>query len=196
MAQPYSHGAVHLWVSIRFSNPFYLGTCERAPRVSRTRKHRDLLNDLGGDEAFDAAYMGSGAFVTAKLTRWNERTLLMIENSAFPNTLLDVGGTDTIGEIGTLMVTEGQALQLWVQYSYAQGQLAPKAAYNNPISGAMRAGYHFLNAFLDSPDDHDGGTDPATEAIVFRCMRGYNPTTGTLTLYDRDMSGINALLPN
>lgn len=200
MAQPFTRGAVHIFVGATGSGPagssgfgpvsptpIYLGTGERAPRVSIRKRFRDVQNDLGGDEPFDFSYQGRSAIVIVKLTRWNELVLQALETVVGVQPGLDAGGTDVAGDIGTLMITQGAAVPLWISYSYAPAGVAPQAAFSN-----LRNGWHFFAAWLEGPDDHEGGTDPATEALVFRCARVFNPLTGAFLLYDRNMAGLPA----
>lgn len=186
MAQPWTKGAVHVWVGVGGSHAaVYLGTGERAPRVSRRRRFAEVPNDLGGQEPFDWSYQGSSALVTVKLTRWNESTLLALEDVVGPTNGTDLAGSDAPGDIGALMVTEGLAVPLWIAYSYAPGGLAPQ-----PAMAGLRTGWHMYAAWLEGPDDHEGGTDPASVMLIFRCARVYDPSTGAFKLYDRNMSGL------
>ena len=212
MAQEYNAGAIHVYIAvtstyysvgngtISYATPAYLGTGERAPRVSRRRAFTPVHNDLAGAEPFDYCFSGTNMLVTVRMTRWDENVLRIIEHAANPALGLvptgAVAGTEFLGDIGRLMVTEATAIQLWLRFAYgAQGVLPKPAFAGNAASGPMRNGWHFYAAFMEQ-DDHDGGTDPNVKSITFRCARVYDPFTGSFGIYDDDMSGILGVVPN
>lgn len=200
MAQPYTGGAVLLYVAFpaqvgagyltqSYGQPVFLGTGERAPRVSRRRAYRQLHNDLAGDEPFDFVYSGTSMLVTVRLTRWNELVLQTLEDA--PNIPAAAiapanAGTELLGDVGRMMVTEGAGAQLYVVYDYGASGRLPKPAM---VAGLMRPGWHFFSAFLEQ-DDHDGGTDPNVKPITFRCARVYNPVTGAFVIYDQTIPNL------
>lgn len=194
MATPYVHGAVGLFVQLQgMGNPGFLGTCERAPRRTRRRRWAEVRNDLAGEESYDVSYQGSACYVTAKLTRWNEAVLLALENAPAPAVGLDTAGVEPVGAIGTLMMTQGAGVQLWVVHDYGSQGRAPQVAFTGQN---MRAGDHYYCAFLEGPDEQEGGTDPASEMLTFRCIRSYNATTGAFTLYDHNVTACQGIVWN
>ena len=211
MAQVYIAGAIHVYIgvtqsyysagngTITYTTPAYLGTGERAPRVSRRRAFTPVDNDLSGREPFDWIFSGNSMLVTIRMTRWDENILRIIEHAPNPATGLvpngAVAGTEFLGDIGRLMVTEAVAINLWLRFAYGAQGVLPKAAFaGNPLAGPMRNGWHFYAAFLEQ-DDHDGGTDPNIKSLTFRCARVYNPYTGNFGIYDDDMTGVAGIAP-
>lgn len=187
MAHPYVRGPIHIFVGTGISaTPTYLGTGERAPRQSIRREFSPLFNDIGGVSIpFDLSFQGIEAFVTVALTRWNESVLNQIQDvvgnaggQVDPGTILD-------GETGTLMMTENVGQPLWLQYSYGPGQLAPHAAMAD-----MPPGTRYLCAFLQGPDELEGGTDPARVMLTWHCLRKYDPSTRKMRLFDRTLAGL------
>lgn len=190
MAQPYVRGPIGLHVQIG-GTIFFLGTGERAPRISIKREYEALRSDIAGTRlGLDQSFQGQEAFVTVKLTRWNETILTRLQDStgAFGVT----PGSDNMGDVGTLMVFEGQAFPLWVQFPYGAGQFAAKTAYANPTNGAQMGGYHFFAAILEGEQVLEGGTDPASVSLTFHCYRVFSPTTLSLALYDFNMTGLSS----
>lgn len=140
-----------------------------------------LMNDISGVQfPFDYSAQGTEAFVTLKLTRWNENILQGIQDTLGGTGL---GGIDPTGTIGTLMGFENYAFNLWLMYSYGPGMIAPHGAMLSEPPG-----YHFWLAFLDQEASYEGGTDPASVTLTFHCMRKYNPADGSLTLFDTNMT--------
>jgi hypothetical protein len=198
MAQPYASGPVDVWCGVGAGGaPLFLGHGERAPRIQIVRRYKEVTNDLGGDMVpFDKGYAGETGVVTVTLSRWNESTLAIIQDVA--TTLTGLGaarGLNGPGEVGTLMVTEGVAYKLWLRFPFSA-----KAAYANAASGAQPAGYRFLAAFLEGPDDlFDLGPPNARKVgLQFTCMRAFDPAvsnafgTGLFALYDHSMIALPA----
>jgi len=187
MAHPFVHGPVHVFAALGpSSSATYLGTGERAPRVSIRREWEPLFNDIGGTRIpFDYAFQGEEAFVTIQLTRWNQSTLTALKDVIGNAQGRIVPGTTADGDIGSLMATENLGRTLWVQYAYGAGQLAPHAAMSDMVPG-----YRFPCAFLQGPDDSEGGTDPAKELVTFHAIRQYNPSTRKFTLFDYVLTGL------
>ena len=194
MAQPFVHGPVHLYVGIGAGGgafaPAYLGTGERAPRYSLRRGWEKVMNDVAGVVLpFDYSYQGIEAFITVKLTRWNEGVLSTIQDTVGNGQGAAHPGLMNPGDIGSLVNTEGLGMPLWMHYSYGAGGLFAKAAY-----ATMPPGYHFYSTFLEGPDDREGGTDPASTLLTFHAIRTYLPSAGAFLLFDSNMTGIS--LPN
>lgn len=194
MGQAYVRGPVHLYVGTGSSfTPTYLGTSERAPRLSRKRGFDRVMNDLAGSQlAYDYLLEGVEAFVTLKLTRWNQNTL-----NAIWDPVSNLGGGaapgnwmfSNPGEIGTLLVTEGVAFPLWVVYSFGSAGPATKVAMNNATNGAIPPGFHLLNCFIED-DSSEGGTDPASEPITFHAVRSLTSAIGSFSLGDTNLVGL------
>lgn len=184
MPQPYTRGPVLIYAGVGGSSgPLYLGTGERAPRVSRLREFEPVMNDLAGTRVpFDMLAEGQQALITVKLTRWDDAVLQAVEarSSAAP-----AGGIAGPGSTGALMIAEGWAFPLWLLYSYGPQGPAAKAAM-----GTLRPGFHFFATWLEGPQDGEGGTDPATELLVFHAIEVY--TGGTMSLYDYNLAGLPA----
>jgi len=201
MAKPYVRGPVYLFVGVGTGTPghftpTYLGTCERAPKISRERAFSKVMNDAAGSELpLDYLLQGMEAFVTGRLTRWNQNVLeAILDPVANVISGLSAGqdwlAATTTTEYGTLMVEEGYAYPLWVVYPYGKNSISPKAAMSD-----LPPGLHFYATFLDRGDESEGGTDPATEFLTWHCVRTPVPFGGVLTfqLGDTDMTGLPAV---
>lgn len=191
MAQLYATGPVYVFCAVDTGGGLlYLGTGERAPRISITPAYRDVQCDLGGEAPFDTMYSGNSGRVTVTLMRYNEAVLRKIEDYAASLHL--IRGQEDPGEIGSLMLTEGLAYQLVLVFPYAT-----KTAFAD-----MPAGYNFLAAYVRGPDDIESGTsNPKKVQITWQCLRKFDITNqnnfgaGSFKLYDHNIpNGLNALL--
>jgi hypothetical protein len=165
---------------------FYLGTCENGVTIREVPEYEPVMNDLGGTrKPFDRLFQGSDALSIGVLTRWNEAVYQRI--SSIPN-YLGNEGFELPGAIGTLMITEGWAYHVYLQFPYFA-----KALFAN---NAMMPGYHFPFSYLEGPIEQERGTRPNKRHLTFYHGRGYNPATGVFGLYDYNLSVVPALPPN
>ncbi len=187
MAQPYCTGPVLIYVQpAGFGSPQFFGTAERFPQQQITPEWEPVYNDMSGQRLpLDILYEGEEAYVTADVTRWNER--LMASMMARPSGL-GTRGRNVFGDIGSIMVLEGFAFPLWLRFPYSA-----KAVFQNAANGPMPDGFHFLAAHLKGPDSYTGlGTGPKKIRCIWHCMRIFSPPSNFL-LYDQNMAGLPAV---
>lgn len=188
MAQAYVRGPAHIFAGVGMAGtPFYLGTAERTPKIQIRRAFSPVWNDLGGQLVpYDWCYEGQEGFVVADLTRWNQPVLAALQGAPRQTIAAATPGTDVVGDIGTLMVTEGAAIPLWIMFPYTA-----KAAF-----AAQPAGYHFLATWLLGPDDLDeNNTKNAKVRLSWYCGRAglisQAPIPGIAwALYDFNLAGM------
>jgi hypothetical protein len=189
MAQLYSTGPAHAFVGSISSGgvtPFYLGTCEVAPQIEVTPRFEEVHNDIGGIVPFDKQYGGEEAFIGLDLNRYNEGVYAAL--AARPNSLVAgaVRGLNSALDVGTLMLTEGKNVVLWIVF--------PFFAKPAMRAGGMPAGYRFPGSILLGPDKLDGlGTRSRKTHLFFEALRLWTPLTGAFTLYDHNTTGLPAI---
>lgn len=187
-------GPVHVYVGASASGlltlptlaeTFYAGSGEIAPDIIKQVKYDPVFNDIAGSLPYDYLFQGEEAIVPITFTIWNWPRLSEL-NSAVNNSN---PGFEYAYNVGTLMVTEGKAFQMWLQFPYY--------SYKAIFSGAgMPAGYHFYGVFVDSYV-----TMPGTKAnkirVNFRCVRVYQPaSTGNgFYLFNHSMALSNGTIP-
>lgn len=193
MADAFSAGPGLCFVGIgggyASKSPVFLGTGKGRPKIRRNRRWVPVMNDIAGDEPYDWSWMGQNGMVAYQLTRWNEPVYLAI--AQMPNPFRGIGlagaaaieGLESLGDTGTLVMTEGMTFPLWI----TQPQTTIKPAY---AALGHHPGWRFYDAFLLGPDELERGTAPAETHIVFYCMRGYNRTFNTFGLFDHNMAGL------
>jgi hypothetical protein len=196
MAQLWASGPAGIFVTCG-GTPTFLGHSERTPSISIRSQFTDAWSDLGGQSIpTDKMFQGADALVSFDLSRFNYPVFQSIADRAAaggppaPGSIFS--GTFPPGEIGSLMATEGLAVPLWMTWPYSA-----KAAYGG--GATMPAGFRFLQAFLQGPEDYTSGTVPHKIHCIFYCMRALNITTqnnygaGQWTLFDYNTSGLPAI---
>lgn len=191
MAQLYSTGPAHVFVGpgtgvspgISTIPALYLGTCEVSPQIEIAPHFEAVHNDLGGVVPFDEIYEGEEAFIDLDLNRFNEVTYATIAARPSGFTAGPARGANTAADVGTLMLTEGKNLILWVVFPFFA-----KAVMR---AGGMPAGYRFPACTLKGPDRLSPvGTRARKIHLLFHALRTWSPTTGAFLLYDHSVSGL------
>lgn len=183
MAGPWTTGPNHLYVGYGTANTAaYLGCFERGCRSSFNPDFTPTMSDVAGGKPHDHIYGGTDATIGGLLTvaNWSVLTAVMSRPVAGANF-----GYDPPGARGSLMVTEGLAYIVWVQFPYAA-----KAAYG----GFMPAGYRFPTAWLYGPDELETGTQPNKVGLAFYAQ-GKQQANGGWLLCDSNFNGIPLVPP-
>lgn len=188
MASPYVTGPAHIFCGLQTGGALlYLGTAERWPQVTIRPHYAPLFNDIGGGVPVDMCYDGEEAFTIADISRWNEPVYALLSARPRPSSgLLTPRGADIAGDVGTLMVTEGHAYPVVVQFPYAA-----KPAY---AAAGMPAGYRFPTSYLAGPDTLEPlGTTPSKRRLIWHHLRQYSAVAQAFVLYNHDLSGLPAV---
>lgn len=201
MAQIYTSGPILIGVQMRNAGVLpaastFLGTGETAPEITVKAEWEPVMNDLGGTKIpFDVAYEGEEAFISVKLTRWNQTILNLIQNRPYragavrgTNSILSVAGAPAgYGDMGSMMITEGLTFGLQCYFPYSV-----KAAYRNPANGFMPPGMNFPAAMLMGPEVRRGGTKAQSIQLVFHALRDVVLGAGSsaFVLYNETMPAI------
>lgn len=183
------------------STALYLGTAEQAPDIQIKANWEPVHNDVAGLTAYDFLSSGTEGIISVTLTRWNDPVYAAL---AARSSVGGIAGRESAAERGTLMMTEGIAAPLWIQFPFGLG-----GALAHPAMATLPPGYHFYAAFLESPDRLNPGVRAYKVHLQWHCIAVYSPGativsqgngaiqipgTAGFFLYDRDMSG--AAIPN
>lgn len=192
MAQQFVTGPCDIFVNYGslggvVTPPLFLGHSERGPRMQVRPQYSSSYVDIGGQKIpFDSVYDGQDAIVSADLSRWDETVYAAISIKSGASANNAPAGTDDPGDIGTLMIHEGAAIQVWLRFPHAA-----KLAYST-----MPAGYRFPVCMLQNDDHNELGTKPRKISLVFHCLREFDVSVtnafgaGRFVLFDHDMSGL------
>lgn len=190
MAQPWVSGPVHIYVSFDGLSPFaypaksdikYLGMCEQAPQRTTVANHQPLMTDATGPAVpYDQMFVGETGIIAGQLVVWNEVILNLIRTRPFFG---GTPGTFAAGSIGTLLLTEGYTMHLWLMYQYYS-----KAIFGG--DGATVRGYHYPCVTLVGPDQDDLGAKINRRHVQFQAWPAFKLSDGTSILYDTTMTSI------
>jgi len=174
--------------NVPVQNTYYLGTGEDPPEIRIRPAFRTIKNvDFGHDATYDKAYMGRDAIITMTLSEWDEATYRIVAARMNTRALNPSNrGTDNADAIGSLLVSEGLALTLYLQFPTTQAR--------TKING-MPDGYRFLCAYpmeeLVMP-----GTRYNTLKLTWHAWKLYNSQAKQdQILFDHDM-GVLPTLPD
>lgn len=187
MAQPFVTGPAGLYLLFPGqSSILFLGHSQRGCRIEDVYEWEPVLNDVSGTRyPFDMAFEGVESFVSCELTRWNMPVLRLLEQvpavSAALGAPVAVPGTSQFGDLGTLMITEGMAPMLYIQFPYS----VIKPAY-----ATQPVGRRYLAAFLERDVSDKLGTQARVQPLTWNCKRVFRPATYANLLYDFDLSGL------
>lgn len=188
MAQAWCTGPVHFYCGVASGGAQYLGTTEGRPYEDSQPGWEDLLNDVAGAVVpYDVSFQLEQSYFGGVFTRFRRDTYDKIR--ARPRSGAgDVAGTFAAGDVGTLMLTEGFAFQVWMLNAYGQLSLTPKAAMNN-ANGVLPGGVRYAAAWLHKHRD-DKGTTPNRITMLFRAIPVYSAVTLGSVLYDSNIIGL------
>jgi hypothetical protein len=173
-------------------SPVFLGTCENGVTIRAIPEYENVMNDFGGTrKPFDRIYEGEDALSVGILTRWNEPVYRALES--IPN-FGGVPGVNQPGDIGTMMITEGYAYTVWLEFLFSSGRAGyTKAAW---VAGGFPAGYRFPFSWLEGPKERETGTRAGKIHLTFYHGRGFDPVSGKFMCADQDMSLVSGVALN
>lgn len=178
MAQLYTTGPVWLFVAVPGGTLSFLGFGEEAPTIEILPRQRNVRSDASGEVPFDKSFQGKEA-TTSVVLNYHNKTILEACESIPYETGRTTSGSYSARDMGTLMLTEGRALSLYVLFSN-QG---------DPTMPGMPGGYRFPNnTAIDGPIVKKPGSHEEKISLVFRSVPIFNPNDKSFTLYDYDVA--------
>jgi hypothetical protein len=189
--------------SVNNANAKFLGWCEEAPEIDVQQKWVPVFTDVGGNQVpTDKSWQREIGFIGMSLSQFNRfpyysatyqprpaTSLAGVDNPAFR-------GLASPGDVGTLMLTEGQAIVIYVQFPYA---VKPAMGGGAGPPAGMEQGYRFFAGTLEGFDPGPTGTKPQIVTMAWECL-GYQflgnaNAYGSVyyQLYDGNLSGLPAV---
>lgn len=199
MAQLWTTGPAHCFVGPYNCGPGaanYLGTADDPPEIDVRPYEEEVFADQGGDKvAFDSSDQGQDALISYNFVRFNQLTMQAI--TSLPNASSAIAGAPTSargtylpGDMGTLAMTEGQAITVFVLFPYAA----------KPFFGGgttMVPGYRFPVCKLVMEKYTKLGPKATRIPMAWHARRLFDPTAGansygvgTFTLFDYNVTGL------
>lgn len=187
-SQPWVTGPAHIFCGVGVGYaPRYLGTAEKSVRGQRNLEYEPVFNDIGGTRIpIDTSFQGEQWFISADVSRWDMASYNLLATVPRPSGTL---GQNAGGDLGTLMIQEGCAYPLWIQFPYGGGA---KVAY-----AGLEAGRRFFASYLLGPEVLEPmGTQPHKRRLVWHCLRLLAPAANNSIAsasFDANMSGLPAI---
>lgn len=165
---------------VQSATVFWLGTCEVRPKIFVRRKFRGVYtSDTGRQVDYDKAYAGRDALIITEMNNWNENAYAAVATRLNAREGVLHRGVDTIDSIGGLLLSEGYAFLLFIQFPYSGKTLM--------AAGGMPAGYRFFAAY-PLEEVVQPGLKANTLRLMWHALKVYDPLTGNQWLFDHDMS--------
>lgn len=173
--QPYVAGPAEIYVHDG-SQFLFLGYSESGARIQWVRHYDDFFTDKSGSKMpADKQFMGLGALVSCDLTLFNHTTLNIarrcIKSRAF--------GAMGAGDIGQLMIYQGNTYRLNIRQPYANAALWG----NVQDFPGMPENIHFLHAVMID-ESEPVGTKRKVIPVVWEMMCYVNPCDGVGYFFD------------
>jgi hypothetical protein len=190
MAQPWSTGATHAYISDAQGQPLYLGTTESQPGQDISRQWDATMNDISGSKnPFEQLFSGIGiALVSLVLTRWNQPALNALRSFPGP-AAANPEGFFTLNDVGALAGLEGYAFKTWIAYQFGPS-ISNKAAY-----AGMEPGRMYPQCIVWGPDRTETGTRAKKEHLIILAWPKYAKESGTFQLYSTAQADFSGLPP-
>lgn len=173
MSQLYVPGPVQIFVGTGAGGAYqFLGYSEQETGTRFDSAWEDVYSDATGPMIpLDTQYFGEQAYISSTLTKYNEAILQQLT----PRVPGLTAGAMANGEVGTLMLTEGYAVKLFLYCPYSQ-----KSVFS---LGGMVAGYVFAASWLADSFEVPLSVRVKKPRIVMRCIPVANTVQGTSILY-------------
>lgn len=133
MARPLGTGPVHIWLglgppTVRAFSPapvtaagaIYFGTTRAGPEIDPKFDFYQVMNDITGPkESMDEGFAGREDNVVFPMTSWSQALDNMLDHFLDFNNLRNARGTDDVADLGTLMLSEGRTIGVWLKKAAA-----------------------------------------------------------------------------
>lgn len=156
----------------------FLGTCERFPQRREEAQWKPVYNDLGGEVPFDESYQGEVAMAVLDLNRCAQPVLDLVR--AAPHHRRGAFGANAPGTqnrlaVGSLLLQNGLAFELWCQHSHF-GTL-------NAVPGLPPGRYYPACKYLGCFEEESSGTLPRKCRLVVEPKRAWLAATGEFVTF-------------
>ena len=142
MPQGFVVGSCHIFAGVGSGRSFlYLGTAETTPRLEIRPEHVPFFNSIFSTRVpLDWCDQGAANVFMADINRLNMPVATQLFSRPNPGGAF---GVQAAGELGSLVIQEGYAYQLAIQFPYSS-----KPAMSGGPGGPLQSGFTFLNARL------------------------------------------------
>lgn len=201
MARPLGSGPIHVYFGfgppqaiagapapVTAAGALYYGTTREGPDVEEDQQFYEVKNDITGPAIpMDRGFAGREDTISLVMSSWTQSVDNRIEHFLDPTNAANPIGTNRLADLGTLMLSEGKTLGLWL----VKGAAA-KAV--NVAAGMPLGRYYLCTAPFGKAKIIEGNKENL-RVRQFKAMNNINVlNTGALPLYRED-NGAFAGLP-
>lgn len=199
MARPLGSGPIHVYLGfgppalvtggdlapVTSASAVYYGTTREGPDITEQLDYYPVMNDLTGPkQSMDDGFAGREDMISLVMSSWTQSVDTMLERFLRPG----VGaaeGTDRVADLGTLMVSEGRTVGLWLV------KAASAKAIN--IAAGMPRGRYYYTCVLAGPNKVIEGNKENLRVRIFKAKKNINAlNTGFLPLFSEAAGDFSA----
>lgn len=182
MARPLGSGPIHVYLGfgpatanniyappkVGPAGALYYGTTREGPDVTEVTDYYPVMNDITGPkQSMDDGFAGREDTIALVMTSWSQAVDNMLEQFLDPTNAGGLGrGTDPLSALGTLMLSEGRTVGLWLV----------KAAGAKPINVAsgMPLGRYYPTCINIGPNKPIEGNKECMRVRIFKAKKDVN----------------------
>lgn len=153
----------------------FLGYCEGEANIALEGEFEDVFADFGGGRVpIDSTYQGEQAYISGTFSYYDEAVMELLLKRTAHVAHTNSPGTVPHGTIGTLMISEGAAVQLVITSPYASKTVM--------TSQGLVPGYNFSAAWIPSSVSVGLSTSVKKPRVSFRAIPRWT-TSGSPLVY-------------
>lgn len=161
----------------------YYGTTRSGPDITEELSYYPVMNDLTGPvQSLDDGYAGREDTIALVMSSWSQVVDNYLEQflrTPVGAQVIGLRGTDALSDLGTLMVSEGKTIGMWLVKAAAS-----KAV--NVMSGMPVGRYYFCTTMV-GPNKIIDGNKECLRVRIFRAKKDLTEiNSGFLPLFSED----------
>jgi hypothetical protein len=202
MARPLGSGPIHVYLgfgppttrlyappAVTAVGALYYGTTRQGPDVDEQIDYYQVMNDITGPkQSMDEGVAGREDSIALVMSSWTQAVDNMLEHFLDPLNVVNPRGTDSLSDLGTLVLSEGRTIGLWLV------KAAGTKAIN--VAAGMPLGRYYPTTIMVGPNKPVEGNKENLRVRIFRAKKDLaNLNLGTLPLFREDNAAFVGLPP-
>ena|ERR1043166_761893 len=193
MARPLGSGPIHVYLgfgpptvrpyapaAVSAAGALYYGTTREGPDVTEQVDYYQVMNDLTGPkQSMDEGFAGREDTISLVMTSWSQAVDNILEHFLDPTNAVNPRGTDQLSDIGTLMLSEGKTIGVWLV------KAAAGKAVN--VASGLPLGRYYPTCINVGPNKPIEGNKENMRVRIFRAKKDLvQLNNGKLPLFRED----------
>lgn len=199
MARPLGSGPIHVYIGlgppstrpyapaeVTAAGALYYGTTREGPDIDPKFDFYPVMNDLTGPkQSLDDGFAGREDTISLVMTSRNQAVDNALDHFLDFSNARNARGTDDLADLGTLMLSEGKTIGVWLV------KAAAGKAIN--VAAGMPLGRYYMTCILKQHKPVEGNKENmyVTTFVAKKDLVGIN--TGKLKLYREDDAAFTSL---